>query len=108
MQTSVLNSKILNIMRRLADLINSKKGFNKARIDEKTIFYFFNKIIEREYGNKGLANLKPEIIKNRKLFVMAKSSVWANELWLNREEIAKEINQEIGAPEINEIKIKNI
>ncbi len=95
-------------MKKLADLINSKKGFSGARIDEKTIFYFFNKIIEREYGNKGLASLRPEILKNKKLFIKAKSSVWANELWLNRQGIAKEINKEIGSPEIDEIKIKNI
>lgn len=94
-------------MKKLADLINSKKGFSKARIDEKTIFYFFNKIIEREYGNKGLASLRPEILKNKKLFIKAKSSVWANELWLNRQGIAKEINKEIGSPEIDEIKIKS-
>lgn len=94
-------------MKKLADLLNLKKTPAKAAVDEKTIFYFFNKIIEREYGNKGLANLRTEILKNKKLFIKAKSSVWANELWLNRGEIIKKINKEISSPEIDEIKIKS-
>ncbi len=94
-------------MKKLADLINSKKGFSRAKIDEKTIFYFFNKVVEREYGNKGLANLKADFLKSGKLFVKTKSSVWANELWLNKKDVAEKINKEIGSKEVDEIKIKS-
>jgi hypothetical protein len=94
-------------MRKLSDLIKFNKSPKKTALDEKSLFYFFNKIIEREYGSKGLFNLKPDFLKNKKIFVKAKSSVWANELWLNRGEIIEKINQEIGSKEVDEISIKN-
>lgn len=87
--------------------MNSKKKRKQANLDEKTIFYFFNKVIEKEYGSKGLANLKADFLKEGKLFIKGKSSVWANELWLNKEDIAEKMNKEIGSKEIKEIKIKN-
>lgn len=93
-------------MKKISDILRSKKSLNKKTLDEKSIFYFFNKVIEREYGNKGLANLCPNFLKSKKLFVKAKSSVWANELWINRDEIAGKINEEIGSEEIKEIKVK--
>ena len=94
-------------MRKLADLLTRKNSSNKAILDDKTIYYFFNKVIEREYGNKGLAKLKPDFLKNGKLFVRAESSVWSGELWTNREDIVKKINAEIGSKEVREIKLKN-
>ncbi len=93
-------------MKKLGDMLNSKKERKQASLDDKSIFYFFNKIIEKEYGNKGLGNLSPNFLKRKTLFVKAKSSVWANELWLNKEEIIEKINKEIGSAEIKEIKIK--
>lgn len=94
-------------MKRLSDILNSKKGRKQANLDDKSIFYFFSKIIEKEYGNKGLGNLSPNFLKKKTLFVKARSSVWANELWLNKSEIIGKINKEIGSEEIKEIKIKN-
>lgn len=93
-------------MKKIGDLIKSKNGLKKPLIDEKSIFYIFNKIIEREYGSRGLANLKPDFLKDKKIFVKAKGSVWANELWLNKEEIMEKINREIGSEELKEVKIK--
>ena len=76
-------------------------------MDEKSIFYFFNKIIEKEYGNRGLESLRPTYWKNGKLFVEAKSSVWGGDLWINRAAIISKINQEIGSRTVDEIKIKS-
>ncbi len=94
-------------MKKLGDLLNRNKVRKGANLDEKSLYYFFNKIIEREYGNKGLANLRADFLKNGKLFIKAKSSVWANDLWLNKGEIVEKINKEIGSKEIREIKIKS-
>ncbi len=94
-------------MKRVGDILSGRKPSPKGKLDEKSIFYFFKKIIEKEYGDKGAANLQPDFWKGKKLFVKTKSSVWANELWLNRKEIAEKINKEIGSSEIDEIKIKN-
>lgn len=94
-------------MKKLGDLLNRSKVRERMNLDEKSLYYFFNKIIEREYGNKGLANLKADFLKNGKLFIKAKSSVWANDLWLNKREIVEKINKEIGSNEIREIKIKS-
>lgn len=94
-------------MKKLKDLLSANRVRKKTNLDEKSLYYFFNKIIEREYGNKGLANLKADFLKNGRLFIKAKSSVWANDLWLNKEEIVEKINKEIGTREVTEIKIKN-
>lgn len=95
-------------MRKLSEILHQKRGLNnKAKLDDKSIFYFFNKVIEKEFGNKGLENLKPVFWKNGKLFIESRSSVWGGELWINRAGIAKKINQEIGADEVCEIKVKN-
>jgi hypothetical protein len=94
-------------MRKIGDILNFKKNRVITKLDDKSIYYFFNKVVEKEYGNKGLGSLKPDYFEAGKIFVKAKSSVWANELWLNREEIKEKINKEIGSREVVEIKIKN-
>lgn len=93
-------------MKKLGDILNQKRGSKRPQLDKKSIYYFFNKVIEKEYGSKGMENLKPDFLKNGKIFVKAKSSVWANELWLNREDFLDKMNKEIGSEEIKEIKIK--
>lgn len=77
-------------------------------MDSQSIFNFFNRVIEREFGNKGLNYLKPDFWKNGKLFVKSKNSIWASELWINREDFINKINKEIGSREVREIGIKNL
>lgn len=76
-------------------------------MDDKTVFYVFGKIIKNEYGKKGEENLKPDFFKNGKLFIKTNNSSWANELWINREEIKEKLNSELKADDVKEIKIKN-
>jgi predicted nucleic acid-binding Zn ribbon protein len=95
-------------MKKLSDiLIREKETRRKPKLDEKSIFYFFERIVEKEYGSKGLANLKADFLKNGKLFIKAKSSAWANELWISRKEVVEKLNKEIGSQEIDEIKVKS-
>ena len=53
-------------MKKISDILRLKKSINKKALDEKSIFYFFNKVVEREYGNKGLVNLCPNFLKSKK------------------------------------------
>lgn len=84
--------------------INRKK---KPKIwDEKSIFYAFKRVIADEYGKKGAQILTPRFIKNKKLFIASQSSNWANEIWINRHEIIRKLNQELDSEEIAEIKME--
>jgi predicted nucleic acid-binding Zn ribbon protein len=92
-------------MKRISYLIKKKENSSRVRLDDKTTFYLFKRIIKQEYGNQGAKNLEATFFKNGKLFVAAESSVWAAELLLNKNEIIRKINKEIGRDEIYEIKI---
>lgn len=85
--------------------MNQKEKVPKAALSDKDIFYLFERIIKQEYGNQGTKNLKPNFFKNGKIFVKSESSVFANELLLNKNEIIKKLNQEIGKNEIFDLKI---
>ena len=78
----------------------------KTVLDEKTIFHVVQKVINEEYGIRGKTNLKPDFYKNGKLFIQSESSVWKNELWINRTEIIFKLNKYLGSEEIKEIKFK--
>lgn len=93
-------------MKKIGEILRQKKSSVKKKLDDKSLFYFFNREIEKEFGSKGLENLKPSFWKDGKLFVKSKSSTWASELWINRQDVIEKINKEIGSKEIREIKIK--
>ncbi|MDO8529596.1 MAG: DciA family protein [bacterium] len=92
-------------MKKIGLLLNKRKNAPREKLDEKSIFYLFQKIIKEEYGNQGFQKLKPVFLKNGKLFIKSQSSVWANEIYLNRENFIRKMNREIGEKEIFEIKI---
>ena len=91
-------------MEKLSRLL-SKKNINKKMVlDEKTIFYIFKKIIEQEYGKRGLINFIPAAYVGKKIIVKCPSSNWKNELWLNKGEILKRVNRETESETIVDIK----
>lgn len=77
----------------------------RTKLSEKDIFYIFERIVKQEYGNQGKKNLKPNFFKNGKIFIKSSSSIFANEVLLNKNEIINKLNQEIGSEEIIDIKI---
>ncbi len=81
------------------------KDFKRTVLDEKTVFYIFKKVVKNEYGKKGEENLRPDFYKSGKLFIKTRSSNWASEAWVNRQDIIKKMNQELSAEEVKEIKI---
>ncbi len=93
-------------MKKIGFLIHQKeKVATHINLDDKTVFYLFGKIIKQEYGNQGFKNLKPNFFKNKRLFIKSESSVFANELLLNKNEIIRKMNNEIGSQEILDLKI---
>lgn len=92
-------------MKKIGQLLRMNKKDKKMVLDEKTIFYIFSKIIKEEYGQKGSANFTPVVYKARKLIIRCQSSSWRSELWLNRKEIIRKINREIGNNEVTDIKV---
>jgi hypothetical protein len=92
-------------MKRIDYLLNQKKPRQRP-LDEKSLFFLFRRVIREEYGTKGEQSLAPRLFKNNKLFLEAKSSNWANEIWTNRQEVIKKINKEIGKEELREIKVQ--
>ena len=92
-------------MKKISFLISQKERKAKLKLEDKEIFYLFARIIKAEYGNQGAKNLKATYFKNGKIFIKSDSSVFSNELLLNKNEIIRKINQEIGSEEIRDIKI---
>jgi hypothetical protein len=92
-------------MKKISYFLGKNKKLAKA-LDDKSIFFIFRKIIKSEYGAKGEQGLFPEFYKKGKLFLRAKNSNWANEIWSNRQDVLKKINNEIGTEEVQEIKVQ--
>ncbi len=103
-------------MKKLSDYLDrlkktAEKGENSTRkrlIDEKTVFFLAGKVIVELYGVRGGENIQPALFREKKLFFTVSSSLWANELWLERDMIRKKINEEIGQDEVSEIKVKEL
>lgn len=96
-------------MRTLKDLLPKKKFSStqkKERIlDEQTVFYIAKKVLLEVYGIKGGENIIPTLYKEKKLFLSARSSLWGNEVWLEKEFLLKKMNTLIGDEGILEIKV---
>lgn len=92
-------------MKKISQYLKNRNFQKKTVLDEKTVFYIFKKIIQTEYGNKGVAKLKPSFYKDGKLFILSSSSAWANELWSAKDDIINKMNQELKTNDIKGIKI---
>lgn len=103
-------------MKKLSDYLSLSGGPSgkkrdyptKMNIDEKTIFFLAEKVILSQYGMRGKENISPKFWKEGKLFLFSQNSLWAGELWTNRESIRAKINKEIGEEIVSEIKVSEI
>lgn len=86
-------------------IVNSTK-LNSAQVDDRTVFFVFYKVIQEEFGKMGRENLEADYFANKKLFIKSKSSAWASHLWLEKERIARKINEELGGECVRELKMK--
>jgi hypothetical protein len=97
-------------MKSLKNLLTKKfpdrKKITPAVLDDKTVFYVFKKIIREEFGNIGVAKLKPDYFGKNILCVKSENSVWASELWLNKNLILRKLKKKLGGDAVKEIKLK--
>jgi predicted nucleic acid-binding Zn ribbon protein len=92
-------------MKKIGHFINfQKRNTAKKAIDEKTIFFLFNKVVGEMYGKKGSENLRPERYSKAVLFFSSKQPLWAADVLVNQKELLDKINQQIGSIELKEIK----
>lgn len=97
-------------MRTLKDLLpKSKKNPHPTglaeNLDEKTIFFIAKKVLVMEYGVRGGENIIPTLYKDKKLFLSSRSSLWGNEIWLERKSLREKMNILLGGEAIVEIKL---
>ncbi len=100
-------------MRTLKDLL-PKREYTKSslevrgELDEKTVFYIAKKVFGEAYGMKGSENILPLSYREKKLFLSTRSSLWSNEVWLEREALREQINNRLGEEAVREIKIQRV
>lgn len=93
-------------MRTLKDLLPQKKNtIFPGDLDEQTVFYIWKKVVMEEYGIRGSENIIPQNYKNKKLFLASQSSLWGNEIWLQRDFLRKRMNEIMGNEVVVEIKV---
>lgn len=97
-------------MKKIGDIfaLSQKKrriGLISDKIDEKTILFLTEKVILSQYGVRGRENIIPKAFKERKIYFLCRSSLWMNELWMNRELIVEKMNQELGDGFVVDIKV---
>jgi hypothetical protein len=83
-----------------------RKGKVKP-VDEKTVFFLATKIIEEEYGKKGIASVVPRHFDGSKLFLSGKSSLWVEEVVAFRKEFLRRLNEMTGTDAVKEIKVSH-
>ncbi len=92
-------------MKKIGSFLAKKTLRRSGPLDEQSVFFVFRDIIKREYGRQGSQYIKPKMLKGNKLIIHVDSSVWANEIWLNRAYILAQINKELGSEELLEISV---
>lgn len=93
-------------MKKIADFLQQKKEIKKEIVyDEKTIFFIFSKVIQKEYGRRGLCEFTPHLYRYNLIYVHAKRSSWAYELFTNKENIIEKINKELKKNEVKGLKV---
>ncbi|MDQ5902184.1 MAG: hypothetical protein QG606_400 [Patescibacteria group bacterium] len=92
-------------MRSLKDLAIKKKGWEKEerKLDDKTVFFAFEKIIGEWYGFKGRENIFPEEWVEGTLLIRVRSSLWLNELLLEKEKLQQTVNVFLGGEPVKRI-----
>ncbi|EKD46723.1 MAG: hypothetical protein ACD_67C00098G0001 [uncultured bacterium] len=87
-------------MKTLGSFLNKKTLVRQTVVDEKSVFYVFSLVIKQEYGIRGAENITPVFFKDKKIFIKAEGSTWASEIWLNRAQIVRKVNEQLGGEEI--------
>jgi hypothetical protein len=96
----------ISCMRNIRDLLPKRQHIKApVLLDEKTIFYIAKKVLVEEYGIRGGENIIPSLYQDKKLFLSSRSSLWGNEVWLEKERLRDKMNTWLGTEGILEIKV---
>ena len=96
-------------MKQIRDIFASSREKNEKKrekkpIDEKTILFLAEKVIVSQYGIRGRENIIPKAFKEKKVYFSCRSSLWMNELWINRDIFVEKLNSELGKGYVSDIK----
>lgn len=97
-------------MKKIDNFLKFKKKQVQRRnldIDEKTIFHLFMTVIKEEFGNQGQKNIVPVFLKDSVIFVKIQNSIWAQELWIQRNLFIENLNKKVGGEVIKDIKVSS-
>lgn len=92
-------------MKALRDLLKKQIIQRKIVVDDKDVFYIFQKVIKEEFGNVGASKFTARHFGNKTIFIQTESSNWASELWLNKKRIITKMNKELGDGTVREMKV---
>lgn len=93
-------------MKSLKNILEKRKDLKKIIFDNKDVFYTFNKIIKKEFGEVGAGKFQPDYFGRKVLAVKCSSPTWASELWMNKEKIIRLMNEELGEGAVEKIRTK--
>lgn len=93
-------------MRNLKDILSEKKAQKSTgAADEKTIFFIFKKVAVELYGTRGLESIIPVFYKEKKLYIQPRSSLWANEVLLEKKKLIQKMNELLEGEVITDIRL---
>lgn len=90
-------------MKTLRDLLPKKEIRSLGALDEETVFHICRRVLLEMYGTRGSGNITPVLYKEQRLFLSPQSSLWGNEISLEREALRQRINDMIGSDAVKEI-----
>ena len=95
-------------MRAFKDLItkNNHQISKKRELDEKTLFFAFERVVIEWYGIKGKENIYPEDWKEGVLFIRVRSSLWLSEFLMEKEKLLRALHGFLGSEQVKEIRLK--
>lgn len=76
------------------------------KMDEKTIQFLFEKVIQEYYGVKGKSNVLALGFKDGVLILGIYKSLWQAEVSINKEELRESLNKKIGEELVTSIRIQ--
>jgi hypothetical protein len=82
-------------MKSLAHCIRSRES-HIPEIDEQTVLFAMKKHIALEYGKRGIESILPQSFKEGVLSIRTTSSIWASELFQEKERLRCLCNEEFS------------
>jgi predicted nucleic acid-binding Zn ribbon protein len=75
-------------------------------VDEKTVFFLFEKILSEEYGMRGKENVQPYSYEDKVLFLYTEKSLWLSEMDMENERLRERLNALLGGDFVQKIYTK--